>query len=442
MTRAKAPPEHYPAPYALIDLWQHQGQDTEQMRENESASFGKLLSTDTARNLIRVFSLRQKMKALGDEASGIGRVHVVGAGEMGADIAAWCALQGLRTSLSDMSPDPLGAAVRSTERLCRSEHRSSIETRDALDRLVPDLENAGIAWADLIIEAVPESIEIKQKVYETVGKRMREDAILASNTSSIPLEALREHVARPAQFAGLHFFNPVAKMLVVEVVRHDGTDATTVDALRAFCNRIGKLPVPVASYPGFLANRALMPYLLEALVLLGEGVKQETVDQAALDFGMPMGPIELADQVGLDICLDVGRMLTASVAKPMPELPDWLERKVERGELGRKSGQGFYRWRQGKPQKEKGVPTPAGDITDRLMLPLLDACVECRREGVVDDPDLIDGALIFATGFAPFRGGPIHYARARGIEAIVGRLEGLAKAHGNRFEPDPGWAKL
>ncbi len=441
-TQDKAPPEHYPAPYALLDLWQQHGKDRQRSRHEESASFGRLLQTDTARNLIRVFSLRRKMKALGAGASVVRHVHVVGAGQMGADIAGWCALQGLRTTLSDMSAEPLGAAIRRTERLCRGEHKDSIETREALDRLVPDLGNAGIAKADLIIEAVPESLEIKKKVYETVGQQMREGAILATNTSSIRLEELREHVAAPERFAGLHFFNPVAKMLVVEVVRHEATDTGTAEALQAFCTRIGKLPVPVRSYPGFLVNRALMPYLLEALVLIEEGIAKETIDQAARGFGMPMGPIELADQVGLDICLDVGRMLKASLAKPMPELPEWLEQKVENGALGKKTGQGFYRWKEGQPQKEKGAPGPTEAMTDRLMLPLLDACVECHREGVVEDPDLIDGALIFGAGFAPFRGGPIHYAGRRGMEGIIARLKDLAKEHGRRFEPDPGWAKL
>jgi len=235
-------------------------------------------------------------------------------------------------------------------------------------------------------------------------------------------------------------------MQVVEVVRHDQTDAEHFAALQAFCREIGKLPAPVRSEPGFLVNRALIPYLLEALVLMEEGLAPEAIDQAAVEFGMPMGPIELADQVGLDIGLDVGKMLIAALDKPMAELPDWFVQKVDAGEVGKKAGKGFYRWKGGKPQKAtkqaQRQQAPSEETADRLLLPLLDACVACLREGVIEDADLLDATLIFATGFAPFRGGPLQYARARGADALVGRLKALAERHGERFQPDPGWSAL
>jgi 3-hydroxyacyl-CoA dehydrogenase/enoyl-CoA hydratase/3-hydroxybutyryl-CoA epimerase len=202
------------------------------------------------------------------------------------------------------------------------------------------------------------------------------------------------------------------------------------------------LPAPVKSAPGFLVNRALTPYLMEAFVLLDEGVKRETIDRAAEDFGMPMGPIELADQVGLDICLHVADVLRSSLKRPMPATPKWLADKVKKGELGRKTGKGMYEWKDGKAVKDHGAPAPSADMADRLILQMLDVCVTCLREGVVADEDTIDGAMIFATGFAPFRGGPMHYARSRGVADIVLALTQLATKHGERFQPDSGWDRI
>jgi 3-hydroxyacyl-CoA dehydrogenase / enoyl-CoA hydratase / 3-hydroxybutyryl-CoA epimerase len=211
---------------------------------------------------------------------------------------------------------------------------------------------------------------------------------------------------------------------------------------RAFLGRIDRLPAPVKSAPGFLVNRALTPYLLEAMVMLSEGIKRETIDAAAENFGMPMGPIELADTVGLDICLHVAEVLQKAFDRPMPDVLPALRSKVEMGQLGRKSGKGFYDWKDGKAVKEHDVPKPTEEMTDRLILPMIAACVACLREGVVADEDTVDGAMIFATGFAPFRGGPMHYARARGISNIREELERLAQRYGERFQPDPGWHRL
>jgi 3-hydroxyacyl-CoA dehydrogenase/enoyl-CoA hydratase/3-hydroxybutyryl-CoA epimerase len=209
------------------------------------------------------------------------------------------------------------------------------------------------------------------------------------------------------------------------------------------------LPLPVKSAPGFLVNRALTPYMLEAMVLLDEKVPKEVIDRAAETFGMPMGPIELADTVGLDICLAVGDSLRAKLGDALPPAPDWLRKKVEDGELGRKTGKGFYVWKDGKAQKSKSsgeamlsgaAPGNApADIADRLILPMVNVCVACLREGIVDDADLVDGAMIFGTGFAPFRGGPMNYARTRGAADIVAVLRGFSQRYGERFAPDAGW---
>jgi 3-hydroxyacyl-CoA dehydrogenase / enoyl-CoA hydratase / 3-hydroxybutyryl-CoA epimerase len=234
----------------------------------------------------------------------------------------------------------------------------------------------------------------------------------------------------------------VSRMQLVEVVSHDQVWSEVLLKARAFLGRIDRLPAPVKSAPGFLVNRALTPYMLEALVMLGEGYKRETVDAAAERFGMPMGPIELADTVGLDICLHVAEMLKDALDRPMPDVSQALRTKVELGNLGRKTGKGFYEWRRGEAVKERDAPKPTEEMTDRLILPMLDVCVGCLREGIVADEDTVDGAMIFATGFAPFRGGPLHYARSRGVANVRAELERLTQRYGERFRPDPGWDRL
>jgi len=439
-TAKKAPVEHYPAPHALIDLWELHGGDKAAMHKAEVASFARLLVTDISRNLVRVFFLREKLKDLTGEKWSGKRVHVIGAGAMGGDIAAWCAWHGLNVTLADMKTEPLGAAIKRAADLYGKIGHKGTAIRDALDRLVPDLHGDGVRTADLVIEAVPETLELKRKVYAATEPKMRPDAILATNTSSIPLEELRTGLARPDRLVGLHFFNPVSRMQLVEVVSHDQASEEALRQARAFLGIIDRLPAPVKSAPGFLVNRALTPYLLEAMIMLDEGMKRETIDAAALKFGMPMGPIELADQVGLDICLHVAEVLKTSLPRPMPEVPPWLRAKVTNGELGRKTGKGFYDWKDGEPVKERDAPLPTDVMTDRLILPMIDVCVGCLREGLVADADTVDGAMIFATGFAPFRGGPLHYARVRGD--VPQTLERLAQLYGERFRPDPGWDRI
>ncbi|QYX56885.1 enoyl-CoA hydratase/isomerase family protein [Roseovarius sp. SCSIO 43702] len=440
-TAKKAPKEHYPAPYALIDLWEEHGDDREEMQKAEIESFARLLDTDTSKNLRRVFFLRQGLKDAAKGDDGIAHVHVIGAGSMGAEIAAWAAIRGKRVTLGDVKLDPLGKAMKLAVELCKEKHLSGIETRDALDRLMPDPKGYGLSQADLVIEAVPEDPELKAKIHADAEKKMKTGAILATNTSSLPLDELTEGVKRPKKFAGLHFFNPVSKMQLVEVVAHDGTEKKVIDRLAAFCGAIDRLPARVRDYPGFLVNRALTPYLMEAMVLMDEGVDKEVIDKAAMDFGMPMGPIALADQVGLDICLHVAESLRETLEKPMPEISDRLRKKVEAGETGKKAGEGFYDWSDGTPHPDPEEDGP-DDLTDRLILPMVDACVECLRRDVARNPEEVDGAMIFATGFAPFRGGPIHYARSRGTEEVRKRLEDLADRHGDRFKPDEGWSEI
>jgi len=437
----QAPSRHYPAPYRLIDLWETHGGDLRAMQAAEIHSFSVLLAGETAQNLIRVFFLREGLRAKGKGDSEIGRVHVIGAGTMGAEIAAWCASRGKRVTLTDLDSKVLAKAVGAAAKFYDDKLHSAVERRDALDRLMPDFCGDGVGKADLVIEAIAEKADVKRKVYADIAPRMKQDAILATNTSSIPLETLRAGLPNPGRLVGIHFFNPVTKMELVEVA-HEGVDESALERVRAFCGDIDRLPASVKSAPGFLVNRALTPYLAEAFLLLDEGAKKETIDRAAEDFGMPMGPMELADRVGLDIGLEVANSLREAFAGEVPEIPRWLKEKVEKGDLGRKSGKGLYDYDdKGKPKKsEAGEPPP--DMADRLILPMLNTCVRLLREGVAEDVDTIDAAMIFATGFAPFRGGPLHYARQRGIDDIEGTLRSLQAAHGPRFKPDEGWDRL
>jgi 3-hydroxyacyl-CoA dehydrogenase / enoyl-CoA hydratase / 3-hydroxybutyryl-CoA epimerase len=440
--RKSADPAHYPAPYALIDLWEKDGGDRAAMLAGEIKSFAHLIVSETAQNLIRVFFLRDRLKKIAGERQDIRHIHVIGAGAMGGDIAAWCAREGIAATVSDMKPEPIGGAIKRAADLYKKVLRKSIDQRDALDRLIPDLKGEGVGTADIVIEAVPEKLDIKHKVYAAIEPKMKAGAVLATNTSSIPLEQLRDGLKKPERLVGLHFFNPVSRMLTVEVVSHDRAEQSALATALSFVGQIDRLPVPVRSAPGFLVNRALTPYMIEAMVMIDEGVAKETIDRAAEKFGMPMGPIELADQVGLDICLDVADMLKKSLARVQPDAPQWLRDKVANKELGRKTGKGFYEWKDGKAQKSGNGAEPTPEMTDRLILPILDVCVGALREGVVDDAEIADGAMIFGTGFAPFRGGPLHYAKARGVDEIVSTLQAFSQKYGKRFAPDPGWDQL
>lgn len=442
-TEKRAPRRFYPAPHALIDLWAEHGGSAAAMQKAEISSFARLLVSETAQNLVRVFFLRNNLKGLASGTWDGKRIHVIGAGAMGGDIAAWCAWHGFTVSLADMKAEPIGGAIkRATELYGKIGRDNRRRIRDSLDRLIPDLRGEGVTSADLIIEAVPEALSLKQKVYAGIEPKLKPGAILATNTSSIPLEQLREGLKRPTRLIGIHFFNPVPRMELVEVVIHDKVADDVQSAAHAFLGKIDRLVAPVKSAPGFLVNRALTPYLLEAMVMLEQGMKKETIDKAAEDFGMPMGPIELADQVGLDICLHVAEMLRASLKREMPDAPQWLKDKVTKGELGKKSGKGFYEWKDGHAVKAHDDGSPPPDTTDRLILPMLDVCVTCLREGVVTDEEIVDGAMIFATGFAPFRGGPMHYARARGFDDVRQTLERFSSTYGARFQPDPGWDEI
>jgi 3-hydroxyacyl-CoA dehydrogenase/enoyl-CoA hydratase/3-hydroxybutyryl-CoA epimerase len=436
----RARQEHYPAPYALIDLWQRYGADPRTGYEAEARSIAELFRTPTSRNLVRVFFLQERLKGLGAQASRkVERVHVVGAGVMGGDIAAWCALRGLDTTVQDRSLDLVQPALARAKALFEKRLRDESSRTAALARLAPDVEGASIGRADLVIEAISENVDAKRGLFGSLEPRLAAESILATNTSSLMLEQLTEGLEDPGRLVGLHFFNPVAKMPLVEVVHGPQTLGEILERALAFVRQIDKLPLPCRSAPGFVVNRVLVPYMAEALHLADEGAALASIDRAAVRFGMPMGPVELADTVGLDVALHVGRILAGASGRTAPEA---LVPLVEAGKLGRKSGEGLYRWENGKPVKPTADgPVPA-DMEDRLILPMLNEAVAVLREGVVTDADMLDAGVIFGTGFAPFRGGPLHYARERGVDEIVAKLDDLTRRCGPRFAPDPGWKQL
>jgi len=442
-TASKANKRHYPAPFALIDIWREHGDDVAAMRKAETDSFVKLMVGETSKNLVRAFFLREKLKSYAKGTQhNIKHVHVIGAGVMGGDIAAWSALRGFNVTLQDREIKYIAPAIKRANELFKRRIYSEGERRAANDRLMPDVNGDGIAKADLIIEVVPENPDIKAAVYKDCEQRMKSDAILATNTSSILLETLTGTLKNPKRFCGIHFFNPVAKMPLVEIITHDKLDKKVKDRVLGFVNAIDKLPLPVKSAPGFLVNRALTPYMVEAFLAYSEGVKPEVIDKVMEDFGMPMGPIELADTVGLDVGLHVAKVLRRDLTRETPEVPDWLEKLVEKGDLGKKSGKGIYKWLKGKPQKAKTDDQPPHDLTDRLILPLLNAVADCLAEDLIEDTDAADAGMIFGTGFAPFTGGPINYSKKRGVDDIVAKLKTLEEKHGPRFAVSKGWDKL
>lgn len=442
-TARRAPEEHYPAPYRLLDLWESHGGDEAEMLRYEPRSFGELLTSDTSRNLVRVYFLREALRDAGKgEDAGVRHVHVIGAGTMGGDIAAWCAHQGLVATLEDRDAELIAPAVARAAGLFEHKHKDRRARQAAADRLVPDPRGHGRRRADLIIEAVPEKLDLKRRIFQELEGQVRHDAVLATNTSGILLGDIGEALSRPERLVGVHFFNPVSRMPLVEVVRHDATSSETAARAVAFATSISRLPVTVKSAPGFLVNRVLTPYLLEAVALVDEGVEPARVDAAAESFGMPMGPIALADQVGLDIAVDVADGQREKLDTPMAEVPDWLRRKVADGHLGVKSGRGMYDYEDGeaKTRNVNGEPDP--EHVDRLVLSMVNMAVTCLGRGIVEDADSLDAAVIFGTGFAPFRGGPLNYTRARGPGAVKERLSELAGRHGRRFIPSEHWDQV
>jgi 3-hydroxyacyl-CoA dehydrogenase/enoyl-CoA hydratase/3-hydroxybutyryl-CoA epimerase len=407
----RARPEHYPAPYAIIDMWANYGGNALAVPAAKPTSLDAIVASATTKNLVRVYYLQERLKGFG-KVDGLDftprHVHVIGAGIMGGDIAAWCALRGMTVTLQDQDVERIAPAIGRAAKLFERRLKEPMPARLALDRLIPDPQGHGIRQADVIIEAIFENLEIKQKLFADIETRAKPDAVLASNTSSLRLTDIAKALKNPSRLVGIHFFNPVAMMPLVEIVSSLQTEPGIAQRAAMFVRKLDKLPLPVKDAPGFLVNAVLAPYMHEAMRCVDEGIAAETVDAAALAFGMPMGPLELADTVGLDVAMAAGKQLAASAS----EAPKRLSELVTAGHLGKKTDLGFYAYRDGKAQKGPGGIAPA-NLGERLIRPLLEAAQRLVASGIVADADLADAGVIFGTGFAPFTGGPMNYLRTK-----------------------------
>ena len=446
---------HYPAQLAAINVvCDSIKADRETSLESERTAALELARNEVTGNLMRIFFLTENAKRLkvGEgEPRPIKRVCVVGAGVMGSGIAHWLSTRGIQVLLQDISPAAIARGLQTTEKL-RSEmvkRRLITKTQAGTyrDRIQTTATPVSLQSMDMVIEAAVENLEVKKKIFTDLASRTRPDTILATNTSALPISDLAAHegITHPERVVGLHFFNPVHRMKLVEVVAAKQTSDEVNNACLKLVQKIGKLPVFVKDSPGFVVNRILMPYMIEAGELFERGVDAQLIDKAMLDFGMPMGPIRLLDEVGVD----VSRHVAATMADSFPEkfsVPKILDQMIDAKQLGRKSKAGFYVY-EGKAEKVNPVALQARSgsglesldqthIADRLSLLMVNESFRCLEEGVCEDPQAIDFAMIMGAGFAPFRGGPIHDAKERGLKEVVDILTKLdTDSEGDRFKP-------
>lgn len=445
---------HYPAPLKAIEVCTAAlGLPLADALALEKAAFLELVRTPECRNLLSIFFLQERAKKLSASvdapAPPVRRVAVIGAGVMGAGIAQWTSARGLPVTLSDIAPDALARGLHSIRSVYREAVARHIftpaEATAGLDRITPVHTAVPLASVDLVIEAAVEKLDAKQAIFRDLESRVRPDTILATNTSALSIDALAEKLVHPGRVIGIHFFNPVHRMQLVELVRGPRTSDATLAAALRFARQLGKLPVVVNDRPGFLVNRILMPYLVEAVRLFREGHDPETIDRLMLDFGMPMGPLRLADEVGLD----VARHVAADLAHRLPNrapLDDTLSLMIAQGWLGKKSGRGFYLYTSKKHHPSPNpdlrrlappvsAPSPLASATDRLVLVMVNEAARCLDEGVVASPEDVDFGMILGTGWAPFRGGPLRYADSLGITDVVARLAILTRDVSPHFAP-------
>ena len=450
---------HYPAPLKALEVaYTSLSVSHEQSLANEKNNFIELALSETAQNLIGLFFLQERAKKLklpnefgpapAATVKEVNRGLVVGAGLMGAGIAQLLSSRGIRIILKDIGPAPLGKGMQSIAKIYQDAVKrhlfSETDARNAFDRVLPIYEEVPLRDIDLVIEAAIENLDLKQQIFADLESKVSPNLVLASNTSALPIDTISASLQHPERVVGIHFFNPVHRMQLVEIVRGTKTDAATLNTAIRFVKQIGKLPVLVKDSPGFLVNRILLPYMGEALRLFAEGYRVESIDRVMLDFGMPMGPLRLTDEVGLDVGEHVAKELEGRVKHLAPS-NDTLAKMIGKGWLGRKSGKGFYEYGSSGDQKvnaqlsdlQPAAPTAdnEGDLRDRLVLSMVNEAARTIEEKVVDAPEDVDFGMIMGTGWAPFRGGPLRFADHLGIATVVSRLNNLRDRVSPYFEP-------
>ena len=442
---------NYPAPIAALESirygFSHSG---EEGYRNEARLIGELIPSETSKNLISVFYLNEALKRDPQPSSfRVTSAGVVGAGVMGGGIAQLLAERGITTRLKDISTKFVGIGLKEASYIFNKRSKKGIlgplEARDGIDRITGTTDYSGFARVDIAIEAVVENMEIKKNVIKEFEAVARGNPVYASNTSSLSITEMATASKNPEKVVGMHFFNPVEKMPLVEVVRGKGTADETVSAVVTLSRKLGKLPVVVNDGPGFLVNRILMPYLGEATRMLEEGGTIEEIDEALLRFGMPMGAFILLDEIGIDIAHKVAEILHQSLGDRAA--PSALFGTLYKdGYLGKKVSRGFYlydgrtrgatdrsiyaRVASWSPKKKDPV-----EIVDRALLLMIKEASLCLEEKIIDRPDHLDAALVFGIGFPPFRGGLLKYADKIGIKTVVEKLNALTQQYGDRFKP-------
>lgn len=452
---------HYPAPLRILEvLRDNLGRSVEKSLAAEAVAAGELIVSSVCKNLIHVFRLREdvrKRTGVDDpdvKPHSVRSVAVLGAGVMGGGIAQLAAYREIRVRMKDIRHEAVTGGLQHARSLFDKAVKRRKLTRRAADQRMEfisgGLDYAGFAGADLVVEAVVERMDVKRVVLRDTEGHVSDECIIATNTSSLSVDEMAEALERPERFCGLHFFNPVHRMPLVEVIRGTRTSDETVATVYAFALALGKVPVVVADGPGFLVNRILGPYLNEAGHLLQDGGTVEEIDSAAKAFGMPMGPLRLIDEVGIDVSSHAGQSFHEALGDRLAPAPA-LVALAASGRLGRKGGTGFYTYEKGR---EKGVdesvyadlgravPGQRGglherEIRRRLVVQMLNEAARILEEGIVDSAAAIDLAMIMGTGFPPFRGGLLRFADSLHLRAVLERARALQDEVGDRFAPPP-----